>query len=149
MVVAESLGGEAMTEDVMVQGLIPVPKKHLGLLLEAGYLYMELGKNKEAEEVFQGVCALAPHSEVPQMALGHLYFSLGRFNPALKAHQKAVELNPESAAAHASVGETLLFLRKHGEAIAELDKAVALDAVGSAGQFARALKEAHGLGIFG
>jgi tetratricopeptide (TPR) repeat protein len=83
------------------------------------------------------------------MALGNLYFSLGRFNPALKAHQKALALNPDSAAAHASVGETLLFLRRHGEAIVELDRAIALDAIGSAGQFANALKEAHGLGIFG
>lgn len=138
-----------MTQELMVQGLIEVPQKDVVLLLEAGYLYMELGKNKEAEEVFTGVCALVPHSEVPQMALGHLFFSMGRFNPALKAHQKAAELNPKSAAAHASVGETLLFLRKHNDAIAELDKAIALDPEGSAGQFAKALKEAHGLGIFG
>ena len=71
------------------------------------------------------------------------------FNPALKAHQKAVELNPESPAAHASVGETLLFLRKPKDALTELDRAVELDPEGSAGQFAKALKEAHELGIFG
>lgn len=138
-----------MTQELMVQGLIGVPQKDIVLLLEAGYLYMELGKTKEAEEVFLGVCALVPHSEVPQMALGHLYFSMGRFNPALKAHQKAAELNAQSAAAHASVGETLLFLRKPAEALAELDKAIALDSEGSAGQFAKALKEAQELGIFG
>jgi len=63
---------------------------------------VELGKNREAEEVFQGVSALVPHSEVPHMALGHLYFSMGRFNPALKAHQKAIALKSDSAAAHAS-----------------------------------------------
>jgi len=83
------------------------------------------------------------------MALGHLFFSMGRFNPALKAHQKAVGLRPESAAANASVGETLLFLRKQSEALGWLDKAITLDPEGSAGQFAKALKEANGLGIFG
>ncbi len=83
------------------------------------------------------------------MALGHLYFSMGRFNPALKAHQLAVELNPDAAAAHASVGETLFFLRRHEEAVISLDKAIELDSDGSAGEFARALKEAHELGVFG
>jgi tetratricopeptide (TPR) repeat protein len=136
-------------EPIIVKGIVEVPQKEVILLLEAGYLYMELGKNKEAEDVFQGVSALIPHSEVPQMALGHLFFSMGRFNPALKAHQKAVELNPESAVAHASVAETLFFLRKHGEAVAALDKAIELDPDGSAGQFARSLKEAHDLGVFG
>ena len=137
-----------MTEAVVVGGYT-VADKDLGLLLEAGYLYVELCKFKEAEEVFVGLSALVPDSEVPHMALGHLYFSQGRFNPALRAHQKALELNPSSAAAHVSVGETLLVLRRHGEGIAELDKALALDTDGSVSRFAKALKEAHGLGIFG
>ena len=137
-----------MPEDLIIQGLIPIAKKDIILILEAGYLFMELGKSKEAEETFQGACALVPHSEVPHMALGHLYFSQGHFTPALKAHQRAVELNRESAAAHAAVGETLMFLRKHQEALVALDKAIALEPNGPAGDFARALKESHTLGVF-
>ena len=101
-----------MSEQEIVQGIIDIPQKQLTLLLESGYLYMELGKMKEAEEVFNGVAALIPHSEVPHFALGHIYFAQGHFNPALKANQKAVELNPSSAAAHAAVGEILLFLNQ-------------------------------------
>ena len=138
-----------MSNDTTVNGIVPVPQKDVVLLLEAGYLYMELGKNKEAEQVFQGVGALVPHSEVPRMALGHLYFAMGRFNPALKAHQEAVKLNPGSAAAHASVAETLFFLHKPKEALAEIEKAIAIDGDGTAGVFARSLKEAYDLGVFG
>ncbi|MEK7705084.1 MAG: tetratricopeptide repeat protein [Myxococcota bacterium] len=138
-----------MADEIMIEGIIPVAQKDVRLLLEAGYLYMELSKWTEAEEVFRGVAALVPHSEVPHMALGHLYFSRGRFSPALKAHKKAIELKPESAAAHASVGETLMFLHKHKEAVAELDKARALEPDGPAGQFAQSLKEAFELGVFG
>ena len=83
------------------------------------------------------------------MALGHLYFSMGRFNPALRAHQKADRLNPKSAAARAAVGETLFFLRRPSEALTELDKAINLEPDSPASEFARALKEAHELGIFG
>jgi tetratricopeptide (TPR) repeat protein len=138
-----------MAEEMIVQGIVPVSQKDVALLLEAGYLFMELGKNKEAEEVFGGVSCLVPHSEVPHMALGHLFFSLGRFNPALKEHQRAIELNPQSAAAHASAAETLFFLRKPKDALDLIDKAIGLDPSGSAGGFARSLKEAHGLGVFG
>ncbi len=138
-----------MTEEHIVQGIVPVAQKDVVLLLEVGYLYMELGKNDEAKEVFEGITALVPHSEVPHMALGHLYFAMGRFNPALKCHQTAAGLNPQSAAAHASVGETLFFLRKPDEGMIHLDKAIAADPDGSGGEFAKALKEAHGLGVFG
>lgn len=135
--------------DTSISGLIEVPQREVVLMLEAGYLYMELAKHKEAEDLFTGVAALVPHSEVPHMALGHLYFSQGRFNPALKAHQKGVELNPGSATAHASVGEVLLFLKKPQQALESLDKAIELDPQGSAGEFARSLKEAYELGVFG
>jgi tetratricopeptide (TPR) repeat protein len=126
-----------------------VPQKQVVLLLEVGYLYMELAKLDEAKEVFEGVASLIPHSEVPHMALGHMYFSMGRFNPALKEHQQAVKLNDSSAAAHASVGETLFFLRRHEEALRSLERAIALEPEGPGGEFAKALKEAHGLGVFG
>jgi tetratricopeptide (TPR) repeat protein len=138
-----------MAEDQIVQGIIPVPQRDVTLLLEAGYLYMELGKNKEAEDVFSGVSALIPHSEVPHMALGNLYFSMGRFTPALKSHQRAAELNPGSAAAHASIGETFFFLKKPKDALQSVEKAMSLEPDGPAGQFAKYLKEAHELGIFG
>ena len=50
-----------MSEEPVINGIVPVAKKEVILLLEAGYLYMELSKYKEAEDVFQGVCALCPH----------------------------------------------------------------------------------------
>src|SRR6188768_1279072 len=104
-----------MSEEV-INALVPVLHRDVVLLLEAGYLLMELSKHQEAEEVFSGVAALVPRSEVPHMAMGHLYFSMGRFGPSLKSHQRAIELNPDSAAAHAATAETLFFLRKPQEA---------------------------------
>ena len=136
-------------EELIINGLVAVPQKEVRLLLEVGYLYMEMQKNDPAKEVFEGVAALVPHSDVPHMALGHLYFAMGRFNPALKAHQQAVKLQPQSAAAHAHVGEILLFLRRPQEAMKALDKAMQLDPDGPAGEFAKYLKEAHSLGVFG
>jgi tetratricopeptide (TPR) repeat protein len=137
-----------MSEEI-VQGIVPVRQRDLVLLMEAGYLYLEMQKYEEAKDVFEGAAALVPHSEVPHLAMGHLHFSLGRHQPALKSHQQALKLNAESAVAHASVGEVLLFLRRFDEALDCLDRAIGLDPQGSAGAFARALKEAHELGVFG
>ena len=36
-------------------GLVEVPKKQAQVMLDAAYFYMELGKFKEAEEVFFGL----------------------------------------------------------------------------------------------
>ena len=140
---AEAEGAE------IVEGLIDIDRKDVILLLESGYLLMELNRYKEAEEVFVGTQAIVPDSEVPHIALGHLFFTLGRFQPALKSHKKAIELNPESAPAHAAVGETLLFLRKFDEAMTHLDRATELGGEEPAGQLAVALKEAHSMGVFG
>lgn len=132
----------------IVKGIVDVPQSEVALLLEAGYLYMELGKWKEAQEVFLGVAALVPHSEVPHMAMGNLYFAQGKFQQAHKAHKDGLKANPESALAQAHVGEALLFLKKYDEGLAELKKAISMDSEGLAGDFARSLLEAHEVGCF-
>lgn len=137
-----------MDKAEMVHGIIDLPQRDVVLMLEAGYLYMELGKHKEAEDVFQGVAALLPKSEVPHMALGNMFFSMGRFGQALKCHTHATELNKNSGAAYAGIAESLFFLKRHDEAVAALDKAEKVEPEGPASAFARSLREAHGLGIF-
>ena len=135
--------------DALVQGaIVPVVQRDVVLMLEAGYVLLEMKKHKEAEELFAGVCALVPASEVPLMALGHLYFAMGRFSPALKSHQRALSVNPGSAAVHAAIAETLLFLKRPQEAVASIAEAVRLEPDSPAATFARALEEAHDLGVF-
>lgn len=130
------------------RSLVPAAQRDVTLMLEAGYLFIELNKHKEAEEIFSGVAALVPSSEVPHLALGNLHFSQGRFAPALKAHQHAVDLNGASAIAHALVAESLFFLKRSPEALAALDAALALPNDGSAHEFAKALKDAYDLSLF-
>lgn len=127
------------TDDV-ISGIIDVPQSEARLLLEAGYLYMELGKPKEAEEVFTGVAGLLPHSDVPKTALGNLHFSQGRYQRALKFHQEALKASPESAAAQAHIGEALIFLKKVPEANAALDKAAKMNPDDATASFIAALR---------
>lgn len=136
----------AATAVEMLKGLIEVPQPEASLLLEAGYLYMEMGKHGEAADVFAGVAALLPHSDVPLVALGNLEFSQGRFQRALKHHQEALKVKPKSALAQAHVGESLLWLKKTSDGVKALKKAIEMEPGGMPASFARALLEAHEAG---
>lgn len=122
-------GSEAQVE--MVEGLVPVPQTEVALLLECGYLYLEMNKPREAEEIFSGVAALVPHSDIPLICLGNLFFSQGRYDRAMRFHRDALKKNPQSSLAQAHLGEALLFAGKRGEAKAALDKAVELEGDGA------------------
>lgn len=128
-----------MAEQIVVQGLVEVPQGEIALLLESGYLYLEMQKYKEAEEIFGGVAALIPHSEVPLVCLGNLAVSQGKYDRALKHHKDALLRQPKSALAEAHLGEVLIFLKKKDEARAALQRAADLDPDGPSGAFAKSL----------
>lgn len=136
-----------MSESVIVEGIVPVAQTEIALLLEAGLLYMEMQKLKEAEEIFAGIAALVPHSEVPLIFLGNLAFAQGRYERALKLHREALARAPESALAQAHVGEALLFMKKRQEAKSALEKAVAMQPDGDAAAFAKSLLDAVAAGV--
>lgn len=119
--------------------MIPVPSEDLRVLLEAGYLYLGMQKFKEAAELFEGVIALAPKSEVPVVALGNVFCVQGKFDQAVKTYEKALELDPQSAFATAYLGEALFFKGDKAKALETLTKASKLDPDGKSGDFARSL----------
>ncbi len=132
----------------IIKGVIDLPRRDVAILLETGYLLMEFSKMKEAEEVFLGVSALLPHSEVPHLALGNLFFSQGKFQNALKEHKRAHELRPEAALPHVHIGECLFALQRFDEGTAELKNALKKEPEGTTADFANNLLEARELGIF-
>ena len=134
-------------EPVMVEGLISVAQTEIALLLESGHLLMEMNKFKEAGEVFSGVAALVPQSEVPLVCLGNLAFSQGKHDRALKFQRDAVERQPDSALALAHRGEAYAFVGKKDLARADLERAVELDGDGPSGAFAASVLEALQEGV--
>lgn len=131
-----------MSEPVVVQGLIALPQTEIALLLESGYLYMEMQKYKEAEEIFSGVAALVPHSDTPLICLGNLALTQGQYDRALRHHKEALQRQPQSSLALAHSGEALIFLKRKDEARTALNRAVTIDPEGPAGAFAKSLLDA-------
>jgi tetratricopeptide (TPR) repeat protein len=126
--------------------VVPVAKQQAMILLEAGYIWLEMGKFDKAKDIFTGAAALMPKSEVPQLALGALEFAQGRHDKALQAYRAAQRLAPNSSLPRAHAGEALLFMNKVPEAMKELKAAMDLEPESDGARFARALVEAKEVG---
>jgi tetratricopeptide (TPR) repeat protein len=114
-------------------------KEELAFVMEAGMLYRDFHQHHEARDIFKGVRALAPASDVPEVALGTVAFEEGDFEGARKHYRRALELNPRSAWAYAHLGELAIFERNKEEARTHLKAAIDLDPRGDYGKLARAL----------
>ncbi|MFZ5441669.1 MAG: tetratricopeptide repeat protein [Myxococcota bacterium] len=119
--------------------LVPMTKQQAMLMLEAAYLWMDLGKFDNARELLNGATVLMPKSEVPQLALGTLEFNQQHFEKALPIFRRAQQLAPRASLPRAHVGETLLFMGKVNEAMKELKAALELEPGSDGAKFAEAL----------
>ena len=128
--------------------MVPVSRQTAVVLLEAGYLWMDMGEFGKAREIFAGAAALMPKSEVPQLALGTLEFVQGKHDKALQAYRAAQRLAPTSGLPRAHAGEALLFMGKLSEAVKELKAALEIEPEGDGAKLARALLEAKEAGAF-
>ena len=114
-------------------------KEEIALLMEAGFVYRDSGRFQEARDVFRGVRALVPKSEIPEVALGTVSFQAREFDSAITHYKNALELNPRSAYACAHLGEAEIFNLDKEAARPHLKKALELDPKGEFGKMARSL----------
>jgi len=115
--------------------------EEIALLMEAGFIYRDARRFPQARDVFAGVRALVPQSEVPEVALGTVSFQQGDFEGAARHYRRALEINPRSAWAYAHLGEACLFQADKDGARRHLKKAVEIDSRGEFGKMARSLLE--------
>lgn len=122
--------------------MVPMAREHLALLMEAGYICLGMQRFKEAKEIFEGVAALKPESEIPLVALAGISFCRGKLKEAIQTYQKALKMNPESLYAKAYLGEAFFFDGQKQEAVRLLKEVGQLETKGPTGDFARALLDA-------
>jgi len=132
----------------IVGSLVSTTRIQARILLETGYLWMDMGRFGEAYDVFMGAALLMPKSEIPQIALGTLELVQGRFEKALQAFRAAQRLAPKSALPHAHAGEALLFMGKDAAALKELQQAKAMEPDSDAAVFADSLLDCREKGLF-
>lgn len=122
--------------------MVSLSQQHLALLMEAGYIYLGMQRYQEAGEVFEGVHAFKPESEIPLVSLAGVSFCQGKLKEAKKIYEKALKLNPESLYGKAYLAETLFFDGEKEEAVRLLQEVDRAEAQGPVGDFARSLLSA-------
>jgi len=137
----------AETSSEIANSLVPLTRQQAMVLLESGYLLLDMGHFDKAREVFAGAVALMPKSEVPQLGLGAVEFAQGRHDKALQAYRSAQRLAPQSALPRAHAGEALLFMGKVPEALKELKAAMDLEPDGDGAKLAQSLIQAKEAGV--
>ncbi len=135
------------TQEDSLIGLVEISKQEARVLMEAGYLSIEMGRFKEAEEIFQGCIALLPRNSTPHLGLGNLYVAQDRLKEAIASYKEAIRIN-ETPDAQAFLGEAYLLNKQNREGIAALNRALELSQEGPAADLARSLLQAEKEGVF-
>jgi predicted Zn-dependent protease len=121
--------------------MIHLDRKYLQVVMEAGYVYLGMRRFKEAREVFEGLVAIAPESDVPHVAIGNVDFCENKVDKAIKRYRQALKLDPASVFAKVYLGEALVFAGKKDEGVKLLSE-VKKAGQGGAAEFATALLDA-------
>lgn len=137
-----------MSTDESLIGLVEVSKHEAQVLMEAGYLYVELGNFQAAQEIFEGCVALLPRSDAPSIGLGNLFVTQGKYKEAVNSYQHAIQVRSDSATAYAFLGEVYLLSGDSQQAQNALQKALELAPDGPPAELARSLLQAEKDGAF-
>jgi predicted Zn-dependent protease len=119
--------------------------EELRVILEAGFALRYTRRLDEAADIFRGVAALLPKSDVPRVALGTVELERGKFAEAQSACEEALRNDPESLYARVHRAEALLFQKRRSEAETELNAIMVADPESPHSRTARALLEAADL----
>ncbi len=132
----------------VAEPIVNVSTENVIFLMEAGYIYLNMGRFREAKEVFEGVVEMRPDSDVPRVALGNVFHSQGRFQDSARIHRETLKLMPQSARAYAGLAECLIFQKKTEQALEALNKAIEYDPDGDVAHYARTLIDAIDTKVF-
>ncbi len=92
-----------------------------------GSILRNLGKPKEAENLYRQAIELNPNFADAHSNLGNILRDLGNLNEAKKSYQKAIELNPSFTNAHYNLGNIFRDLGNLNEAEKSYLKAIELN----------------------
>ena len=102
-------------------------EEELRVMLESGLILREAGRLDEAEKIFLGVREIAPHADVPLVALSSVAARRGNFEKALELCDEALRCEPRSLYARVNHAEILLYQKRRAEAETELHAIIEAD----------------------
>ena len=92
-----------------------------GVLKELAIQHSQLGRHREAHDMWGRYLKIAPRSAEANINLAAACINLGRYAEALRHSQHALRIEPASKEAKLNIAYSLLFLERGGEAEAALE----------------------------
>ena len=94
---------------------------------EMGYTFLEQGRVKDAQTVFQGLVISNPYDAYFHTVLGSIYHKLDMIDGALEEYSIAIALDPENAEAYANRGELCMMKGNFEQAAVDFKNSIQLD----------------------
>jgi tetratricopeptide (TPR) repeat protein len=100
-------------------------------IAELGYTFMEQGRLREAQTVFQGLVLSNPYDPYFHTILGSVYQRMELIDGALEEYSIAISLDPANLAAYVNRGELLIRKANFEQAAKDFKSAIDLDPDGT------------------
>jgi len=113
--------------DKALSSALILEKENIDLLLQYGFVLINLERFEEAKEIYLKILALNPNEDMAHGSLANVLHQLHNDEEALKHHRKAIELDPHFAPHYFNYANTLYDLGQRKQALNYYQKALELD----------------------
>lgn len=112
-------------DSVVVQNDLPVQSEMVQLLMDIGYVATGRGFQSQANDIFNGIIAARPNSELPLIGLAVNKLNFGNFVEAAKIlSERALVINPDNGTAKCFLAMAVRSLGGNAEAQQLLEEVV-------------------------
>ncbi len=113
--------------DKALSSALILEKENIELLLQYGFVLINLKRLDEAKETYLKVIEIDPKEDMAHGSLANVLHQLGEDREALSHHRTAIELDDTFAPHHFNYANTLYDLDQKEEALKQYKKALELD----------------------
>jgi len=113
--------------DKALSSALILEKENVELMLQYGFVLIQLKRFMEAKEVYQKIIELDPQNDMAYGSLANVSHHLEEDDLALECHRKAIELDSDYAPHYFNYANTLYDLGEKELALANYKKAFELD----------------------
>ena len=114
--------------DKALSSALIIDKDNTQLILQHGFVLIQLQRFAEAKEVYREVIGLDPNNDIAHASLANVLHQLEEDELALEHHRRAIELDPTYAPHYFNYANTLYDLSEKEMALENYKKAFELDA---------------------
>jgi tetratricopeptide (TPR) repeat protein len=113
--------------DKALSSALILEPENIGILLQYGFVLIQLNRLEEAKETYLKVLELNEHEDIAHVSLANVLHKLGEDEKAIEHHIRAIELDGDYASHYFNYANTLYDMGRKEEALRFYKRAFELD----------------------